>query len=98
MTIFRKFIPVGYHGRASSIVISDSPIRRPNGQTSPSEDEGSSGRPAFGPSKQMDFELEVAFFVGGHTNNLGVPIPISKAQENIFGMVIMNDWSGKIDL
>lgn len=84
-------LPVGYHGRASSVVISGTNIRRPNGQTKPPNVE----KPEFGPSKAMDFELEMAFFVGGLPNKLGEPIPISKAQDHIFGMVLMNDWSAR---
>ncbi|XP_078329776.1 fumarylacetoacetase-like [Crassostrea virginica] len=83
-------LPVGYHGRASSIVISGTPIRRPNGQTRPDE----SQPPVFGPCKLFDFELEMAFFVGPG-NKLGEPISIEKAEEHIFGMVLMNDWSAR---
>jgi len=72
-------------------VISDTPIRRPNGQTRPVEDQP----PKFGPCKAMDFELEMAYLIGGPENPLGEPIPISKAQERIFGMVLMNDWSAR---
>lgn len=84
-------MPVGYHGRASSVVVSCTPIRRPNGQTLIVEGEA----PHFGPCRLMDFELEMAFFVGGPPTKLGEPIHIDKAQEHIFGMVLMNDWSGK---
>ncbi|XP_053278107.1 fumarylacetoacetase [Pleuronectes platessa] len=83
-------LPVGYHGRASSVVVSGTPIRRPSGQMRPDQTKP----PVFGPSKQMDIELEMAFFVGGG-NQLGEPIPIQKAQEHIFGMVLMNDWSAR---
>nr|ACO15559.1 Fumarylacetoacetase [Caligus clemensi] len=86
-----KHLPVGYHGRASSVVVSGTPIQRPNGQTKPLETEP----PTFGPCKLMDFELEMAFFVGGPENELGKPIPIDKAQDRIFGMVVMNDWSAR---
>ncbi|TRY62554.1 hypothetical protein TCAL_09027 [Tigriopus californicus] len=85
-----KHIPVGYHGRASSVVVSGTAIHRPNGQTRPSEDEP----PKFGPCRLLDFELEMAFFVGGG-NQMGQPIPIEKAHEHIFGMVLMNDWSAR---
>lgn len=91
ITLNRKYLPVGYHGRASSVVISGTPIRRPRGQTILVED----GTPFYGPSRLMDFELEVAFFVGGPSTKLGDTIPASKAQDHIFGMVLMNDWSGK---
>ncbi|GAA6224439.1 fumarylacetoacetase [Lates japonicus] len=83
-------LPVGYHGRASSVIVSGTPIRRPSGQTRPDQTKP----PVFGPSKQLDIELEMAFFVGGG-NQLGEPIPIQKAHEHIFGMVLMNDWSAR---
>ncbi|KAF0043720.1 hypothetical protein F2P81_005057 [Scophthalmus maximus] len=83
-------LPVGYHGRASSVVVSGTPLRRPSGQMRPDQTKP----PVFGPSKQLDIELEMAFFVGGG-NQLGEPIPIQKAHEHIFGMVLMNDWSGQ---
>ena len=69
-----KFLPVGYHGRGSSVVVSGTAIKRPNGQTRPAEDKP----PVFGPCKLMDFELEMAFFVGGEANPLGQPIPIER--------------------
>ncbi|XP_042171871.1 fumarylacetoacetase [Oncorhynchus tshawytscha] len=83
-------LPVGYHGRASSIVVSGTPIRRPSGQMRPDQ----SKPPVFGQSKQLDIELEMAFFVGGG-NRLGEPIPIQRAHQHIFGMVLMNDWSAR---
>ncbi|XP_049963189.1 fumarylacetoacetase [Schistocerca serialis cubense] len=86
-----KHLPVGYHGRASSIVVSGTPIRRPNGQTCPVE----GAAPVFGPCRLMDFELEMAFFVGGPPTKLGEPIPVNEAQDHIFGMVLMNDWSAR---
>ncbi|XP_057328031.1 fumarylacetoacetase [Microplitis mediator] len=86
-----KYLPVGYHGRASSVVVSGTPLRRPRGQTAPVEGQA----PVYGTSKLMDFELEVAFFVGGPPTNLGDSIPATKAYEHIFGMVLMNDWSAR---
>ncbi|XP_007258217.3 fumarylacetoacetase [Astyanax mexicanus] len=83
-------LPVGYHGRASSVVVSGTPIRRPQGQMRPDP----AKPPVFGASKQLDIELEMAFFVGAG-NKLGEPIPIEKAHEHIFGMVLMNDWSAR---
>ncbi|XP_068183531.1 fumarylacetoacetase isoform X2 [Antennarius striatus] len=83
-------LPVGYHGRASSVVVSGTPIRRPCGQMRPDHTQP----PVFGSSKQLDIELEMAFFVGGETQ-LGQPIPINKTNEHIFGMVLMNDWSAR---
>lgn len=85
-----RFMPTGYHGRASSIVVSGTPIRRPNGQFILDN----SNLPVFGPCKKMDFELEMAFFIGG-SSTLGEPVPIDKAEEHIFGMVLMNDWSAR---
>jgi fumarylacetoacetase len=83
-------LPVGYHGRASSVVVSGTDVRRPVGQTrAPDAD-----RPTFGPSRLMDFELEMGFFVGPG-NELGTPIPIERAAEHIFGMVLVNDWSAR---
>jgi len=86
-----KYLPVGYHGRASSVVVSGTPVRRPVGQTKPVDTEP----PKFGPCRLMDFELEMAFFVGGQTNSLGEAISAEKAGEHIFGMVVMNDWSAR---
>merc|ERR1711970_784570 len=86
-----KYIPVGYHGRASSVVVSGTDIRRPNGQTKPVDTEP----PKFGPCKLMDFELEMAFFVGGPAVPLGQTIRMAEAEEHIFGMVLMNDWSAR---
>ncbi|KAG9352272.1 hypothetical protein JZ751_020685 [Albula glossodonta] len=83
-------LPVGYHGRASSVVVSGTPIRRPMGQMRPDP----SQPPVFGSCKQLDIELEMAFFVGPG-NKLGEPIPIERAHEHIFGMVLMNDWSAR---
>lgn len=85
-----RHLPVGYHGRASSIVISGTDVRRPNGQTKPP----GSDAPVFGPSKRLDYELEMAFIVGSE-NKLGEPIPVDKAEEHIFGMVVFNDWSAR---
>ncbi|KAJ1371209.1 hypothetical protein KIN20_033116 [Parelaphostrongylus tenuis] len=75
-----KWLPVGYHGRASSVVPSGTPIRRPRGQVKP---EGAS-EPSYGPSKLLDFELEMAFFVGGPPTELGQPIPIEKPRSTFW--------------
>ncbi|XP_070586879.1 fumarylacetoacetase-like [Erythrolamprus reginae] len=83
-------LPVGYHGRASSVVISGTPIRRPVGQICPND----STSPLLAASKRLDIELEMAFFVGPG-NELGEPIPIGEAHKHIFGMVLMNDWSAR---
>ena len=85
-----RHMPVGYHGRASSIVITGTPIRRPLGQRKPPEAE----RPLFGPSKQLDFELEVAFVSCGSTS-LGSRISIEDAEEYIAGLLLFNDWSAR---
>lgn len=85
-----KHLPVGYHGRASSIVISGTDVVRPCGQTLPPNSEN----PVFGPSKRLDFELEMAFIIGGE-NELGDAIAVDKAEEHIFGMVVFNDWSAR---
>lgn len=85
-----KHLPVGYHGRASSIVVSGTPIHRPKGQTMPA----GADKPVFGPSRLLDFELEMAFVVGRETA-LGESIPVEKAEDYIFGMVLFNDWSAR---
>lgn len=83
-------IPIGYNGRASSVVVSGTPIRRPNGQRK----DPSSARPVYGPCRKLDIELETGFFVGiGST--LGSPIPAKNADDHIFGMVLLNDWSAR---
>ena len=83
-------LPVGYHGRASSVVVSGTDVRRPMGQTKAPDAEA----PSYGPSRLMDFELEMGFFVGPG-NDLGTPIPIDQAADHIFGMVLVNDWSAR---
>ena len=83
-------LPVGYHGRSSSIVVSGTRIRRPNGQTLPPGAE----EPVFGPSKLLDFELEMGF-ITTDANRLGKPLPIEEARDQIFGMVLLNDWSAR---
>jgi fumarylacetoacetase len=85
-----KFVPIGYHGRASSMVISGTPVKRPNGQTKPA----SADVPTFGPSKQMDYELEVGAYIG-IGNSLGSPIEVDDAEERIFGVSLVNDWSAR---
>ena len=83
-------IPVGYHGRSSSIVVSGTKIRRPKGQTLPN----GASEPVFGPSKLLDFELEMGF-ITTDANKLGKSIPIEETNEYIFGMVLLNDWSAR---
>jgi len=84
-----KYIPIGYHGRASSLVVSGTRVRRPSGQTRDGNDD-----PKFGPSKALDYELEVGFFVGAG-NRLGEGIPIKEAEEHMFGICLVNDWSAR---
>jgi len=85
-----KWVPIGYHGRASSIVVSGAPIRRPVGQTKDDNAEA----PTFGPSKVLDYELEVGFFVG-QGNEQGRSIKITEAEDHIFGLCLVNDWSAR---
>lgn len=85
-----KYLPVGYHGRASSIVASGTDIIRPKGQLKPADSE----QPVFAPSKKLDFELEVAFITCGETK-LGTPVTIDKAGDYIAGYVLFNDWSAR---
>ena len=82
-------LPVGYHGRASSVVVSGTDVVRPSGQQKPDD-----GPPVFGPSKLLDIELELGFFVGTG-NELGRPIPVEQAGRHIFGFVLVNDWSAR---
>jgi len=85
-----KHIPIGYHGRASSIVVSGTPVRRPAGQTM---NPGGAG-PEFAPTRALDYELEAGFFIGAG-NALGEPIPIESAEDHVFGMCLVNDWSAR---
>ena len=97
-----KWLPVAYHGRASSIVVSGTDVRRPHGQTKPPDPPSpgtgsavaSAASPTFGPSRSFDYELETAFLVGPG-NALGSSIPVDKAIDHIFGLVLMNDWSAR---
>jgi fumarylacetoacetase len=85
-----KWLPVAYHGRASSIVISGTDVRRPKGQIKPPD----ANAPLFGSTKSLDYELEMAFLIGP-ANSLGQPVPIDRALDHIFGFVLMNDWSAR---
>ena len=85
-----KHMPVAYHGRASSIVVSGTPIRRPHGQLKPADDQP----PVYGPSRLLDFELEMAF-VTHPGKPMGESISTEEADDYIFGMVIFNDWSAR---
>jgi len=83
-------VPIAYNGRASSIVVSGTPVLRPNGQ----QKRPDLAQPVFGPSRKLDFELETAFVIGVG-NALGEPIPVASALSHVFGMVLMNDWSAR---
>lgn len=85
-----KYVPIGYHGRASSIVVSGESVRRPCGQIKAPTADG----PVFAPSKSLDYELEVGIFIGGG-NPLGESVPIDRAEEHIFGLCLVNDWSAR---
>ncbi len=86
-----KWLPIGYHGRASSVVISGHEVVRPVGQSRPAHADEA---PSFGPSKRLDFELEMGMFVGAG-NAQGTRISIDQAEEHIFGICILNDWSAR---
>lgn len=83
-------LPVAYHGRASSVVVSGTNLHRPLGQTKADD----APAPTFGPSRSLDFELEMGYFIGPG-NELGQPIPVGRAAEHLFGMVLLNDWSAR---
>lgn len=85
-----KYVPIGYHGRASSIVVSGTGIRRPRGQNRADADEP----PAYIPCKNLDYEMEVGFFVG-KGNQLGETINLDQAEDHIFGLCLVNDWSAR---
>ncbi len=82
-------LPAGYHGRTGTIVVDGTPVQRPAGQRQTPE-----GEIVFGPSVRLDIELEVGFVLGGHSS-LGYPVPIEAAQEHLFGVVLLNDWSAR---
>jgi fumarylacetoacetase len=82
-------VPIGYHGRSGTVVVSGTPIRRPSGQL-PRPD-----GPVFAPTERLDLELELGFVTGGPPASLGEPLPIDEAAERIFGFVLVNDWSAR---
>lgn len=84
------WVPIGYHGRSSSVVVSGTPVVRPRGQTRAPD----APAPEVGPSKRLDFELELGFVIGPG-NRLGKPVPIAKARDHIFGVTLFNDWSAR---
>jgi len=85
-----KWVPIGYHGRASSVVVSGTPVARPQGQSEP----GEGGEPRFGPSRALDYELEVGAFLGPG-NRLGEPVPLAEAEAQLVGLCLLNDWSAR---
>ena len=85
-----KWVPIGYHGRASSVVVSGTSVQRPNGQTKAPE----AAAPAFGPCRRLDYEVELGFVIGPG-NRLGKPVPIGRALEHVFGVVLLDDWSAR---
>ena len=85
-----KWVPIGYHGRSSSLVVSGTAVRRPLGQTSAD----GKGPPVFGPSGRLDYEAEIGFVIGTG-NPLGVPVPVRDAERLIFGLCLLNDWSAR---
>ncbi len=85
-----KYVPIGYHGRASSMVPSDTPVKRPVGQRKGPND----AEPSVGPSRSLDYECEVGVFVGAGTA-LGETIPLSDAEQHMFGLCLVNDWSAR---
>jgi fumarylacetoacetase len=88
-----KWVPIGYHGRASSIAVSGQRFKRPQGQTkAPGSDPAEA--PSFGPSKRLDYELELGFLIG-RGNALGEPIAIADAEAHLFGVTLLNDWSAR---
>ncbi len=86
-----KHLPVAYHGRASSIVISGTPVIRPQGQFKKNKDDAA---PIFGPTQSLDYELEIGFVIGKNST-LGEAIPVEKAEDYIFGFLLFNDWSAR---
>jgi fumarylacetoacetase len=85
-----KWVPIGYHGRASSLVVSGTPVRRPSGQIKDLAQDS----PVFAPSRSLDYEMEVGCFVG-LGNPLGMPVPIEEAGKHLFGLCLVNDWSAR---
>lgn len=86
-----KHIPIGYHGRASTIVPSGVDVPRPKGQRKGPEDPA----PSYGPCRLMDYEMEVGLWIGGPTNELGETVPVAEAEQRLFGLCLLNDWSAR---
>jgi fumarylacetoacetase len=85
-----RHMPMGYHGRSSTVVVSDTPVRRPRGQSL----EPGAEAPSFGPSRRLDLELELGFVIGA-PSRMGEPVPVDRALEHVFGVVLLNDWSAR---
>ena len=85
-----KYVPIGYHGRASSVRVSGTPVVRPSGQRKPPEQDA----PDFGPCRRLDYELEMGVWIAG-ANELGEPVPIAQAPDRIAGLCLLNDWSAR---
>jgi fumarylacetoacetase len=85
-----KWVPIAYHGRASTLMVSGTPVRRPNGQTKAPD----AAEPSFGPSRRLDYELEVGFY-GAGLQRIGEAVAIAKAEDHIFGVCLVNDWSAR---
>jgi len=85
-----KYVPVAYHGRASSVRVSGTPVRRPSGQTKRGEDTA----PVYRPARSLDYELELGFYIG-QPSTLGTPVPIAEAGAHVFGYCLLNDWSAR---
>ncbi len=85
-----RWVPIGYHGRASSVVVSNTPISWPSGQRRPS----GAGAPSFGPSERLDYEMELGLFVG-RGNELGTRVAVAEAESHLFGICVLNDWSAR---
>jgi len=85
-----KWVPIGYHGRASSVIASGQPVRRPRGQYKDAE----AATPSFGATRRLDYELELGVFIGT-ANTLGTPVPIADAASHVFGLTLFNDWTAR---
>jgi fumarylacetoacetase len=85
-----RWLPVGYHGRAGTIIVSGTPVVRPSGQAKPPDADS----PTFGPSRRLDIELELGFVIG-MPSELGRPVPVGEALDHVFGVVLVNDWSAR---